>query len=1365
MLNQYRIAGVAWLLAGLFSLGCSSSSSGGVDATATPDDGNEATQVADAAGDTSTAVKLAVQPAVAVVPAAGKPLVLTAGPVPEGQSLAWAMAPQLGTLVGNADGTATFTPPSSVDHETSVVVTATTGDAHAQATVVVTPWSQLAIAPASAELLEGSAPLSLVATMKDSEAAVAWTLSPVVGTLSAASGLAVDYTPPATVGDQTLVLVRATAGSAVATTAILVKPKPAVPELTVSPESLSLEAGTLPAILIATLKNSDAPVTWSLEPALGTLSTTQGAAVGYTPPASVDAKTTVVATAKAAGLTAHATIEVDVVTNTQPTLAVTPGTADATSGGAAVLLTADVQNSTDVVLWSLSPTVGTLSGTSGATVTYVPPATLDVETAVTVFAMLGDLRRQAVITVHPAPTLSVAPATSTITTANPGVTLTATLLNSSAGITWTWSPAVGLLSPTAGPTANYTPPASVIVPTTVVVTASAAGIAAQATIVVQAAAGDAKVPLLNKRFVPFTRIVEYLVLGTSNNGTAYDQFVVDPYLAYGRVDDQPVNLPPGTTIPDKAILHHSLNADLTGDMSKVARAGNFDDDFPEETAVLTWKPQVAGQAVPAGVQPAAKLTILDAVVTAPGGDPITVVVPTGVDLTVEAGQNATDYDLAVADVDGDGYDEIVVVGTVYWDGANAQARHKGKLWVLKHDPTQTMADGWTVTHQLTLDGALDSSLAWRGLGMARLAVGSMTDNRQAQIVVAWVDEPALHTAWTSTNATGRNGVGPISYAIYDGATLAKIGDNRKTASIQNNLEDSLNNPNLFSVAMADVDGDRKKELVFAAWNAEMLNGYPNISLSSRPGVQILDDLDQADAAGALTSLAIAVRPYEGSAPNWQSFSAGQINSYPRNFVLAWDYNGDMTDELVVANYPFHYVKPVGSTPGSIAWDDGVKVLSKADYHNIADIQVGDVNGDRRQDFIVLEHEGRVRAWGLRDKLLSVSGYPLVKTYQANPEFLLLDTSGTNGTYNKNAILVPVNVDGDSTMLEYTGFTGTPKAPLALAKTASAPVDSAHVVVYGNNKLVAVLAAPPIHANLGQSEGNNQTTFGTSSGGSYSNSVDVAARVGVIIGAEADFFGVFSADVEAQFMLEYTHSDTWTHTETHTLTYGASDDSDQVVFATTPYDRYIYNVASSPTPANVGGYLVVDVPRQSTVLSVQRDVYNSTFSDGIQITKDLLGDTPYDLASYPKGKDLPGSHWVDVGTDQKLLARYQSFGSHGPNDVGQGHSSVSDQATIEDEQAWSNGVTFSVDVTATMTMGGTKAGGTFGFSVGGSWEQTISNGLEFGATVYNIPSAQDFAANDYQWGIFAYKQQLCTHEPVLGTGIVQDFFVVNYWVVN
>jgi hypothetical protein len=1366
MKTGFRFVLAALLLGSLLSFGCSSGTcddpAPGADALA---DSADTVPLDTTPEDSADQLVLTVRPALAVVPAAGQPVTFSAASVPEGASLAWVLSPEVGTLVPGPEGSATYTPPAAVDLETTVTITATAGDQEAQATVVVTPYSQLAIDPATAELLEGGDPLPLVATLEDSDAPVSWTLSPTLGLLSAATGLEVTYTPPTTVEAPTLVLVRATAGSAAATTAILVRPRPEVPELTVSPSFLTLEAGSAPAVLIATLANANLPISWSIEPDLGTLSATEGVAVTYTPPASVEALTPVVVTVTAGDLEAEVTIEVEVSSLTHPSLIVTPEAPETTSGGGPVLLSAEVQNSQGTVLWSLSPTVGTLSGVSGPTVSYIPPATLDEVTTVTVFALLDDLRRQVVITVHPAPTLSVDPATTSVTAGSAPVPLTATLLHSSDPVTWSLSPEVGQLSVGEGLTTDFAPPASVTIPVTVLVTASAAGLSAQATIVIQPAAGADAPPLLNKRFVPFTRIAEFLVLGTSSDGSANDQFVLDPYKVYGQIDDQPISLPFGTTIPDHALLHRSLSNDMVGGITKVARAGNLDNDFPEEVVVLSWKPQVAGQAVPPGVQSVAKLTILDASLASPTADPtITPVVPLGIDLLVESGKDATDYDLAVADLDGDGYDEIVVLGTVYWDPAGGNSRHKGKLWVFDDLAHGCTAQACPPLHTLELEGDLDNSLAWRGLGVARLAVGSMTDDRKVQIVVAWIDQPALLAAWTSNAGDGnRYGVGTVSYAIYDGATLDQIGGNRKTASIQTALNDGFYNPHLFAVALADVDQDLKKELVVAAWNSQRLTNFmAGSATTSAPAMQILDDLDAATpVTGELVSLAKATRPYETiDGITYRNYSSGQISSYPRDFVLPIDFDGDLVDELLVASYPCHFIPASGPTPASIAWVDSVMALDKATYHNMADIRAGDINGDRRQDFIVLEHEGRIRTWGLRDKLLSVGGYPLVKTYQANPEFRLLDTTGTNGTYQASAILVPVNVDGDSTMLEYAGFS----ASVPKSKGGKAPQGPfAHAIIYGNNKLVAVLAAPPVLEGAGQSEGNNTTTFGTSTGGTYSTSLDVAARVGVIIGGEADFFGVFSASVEAEFMLEYTHNNTWSRTETHSLTYSASDDDAQVVFATTPYDRYVYNIASSPTPANNGAFLVVDVPRTSLVLSVGREVYNEEFSDGLLITEEILGSTAYDLDSYPTSNQLPGSQWVDVGNDTKLLSKVQSFGYDGPWTVSQGTAPVNAQITIENEEAWSNGVSFSVDVTASMTMGGTKVGGKVGFSVGGSWEQTTSNGLAFGGTIYGIPDYDVWAASNYQWGLFAYKQQLCTHEPAFGAGVVQDFFVVNYWI--
>lgn len=1321
---------------------------------------------------------LTVAPALAMVLAAGEPLVLTAAPVASGQSVTWTMDPQVGTLTpgaGNA-ATATFTPPATLEAKTTVSVTATSGTQVAHATIIVTPVpggtsARLTVSPATAEVQAGTGTLAVTATLTDSDATISWALFPPMGTLSAETGAAVDYTPPSTIDEPTLVEVRATAGEAKAAAVILVLPAPAIPSLSVSPKTLTLEAGSDTAVLVATLLHSTDPITWTLDSAVGTLTATTGAAVGYKPPASIAAETQVVAKAKAGSLTAEVTLTVQPVTHTLPTLAVTPAIAGTLSGGIPVVLTADVTNSASTVLWSLSPTVGTLSAVSGPTVTYTPPATLDVDTPVTVFAMLDDLRKQAVITVSPAPKLSVDPASATVTTAIREVPLTATLLHSSETITWSLSPEVGSLTATFGAATTYVPPTTIGVPTTVVVTASAAGITASASVVVQPAPGPDSPPLLNQRFVPFTKIVEYMVLGTSPDGTANNEFVVNPYAVFGKIDDQPISLPPGTHLPTTAIPQKALNNDLLADMTKVARAGNVDSDFPEETVVLSWKPQQVGKAAPAGCQPVAKLTILDASLATPTSDPtITPVVPVGVDLTVEAGQKATDYDLALGDVDGDGYDEIVVVGTVNWDEANSSARHAGKLWVFDDLAHGCKVDACPPLGVVDLPGDLDTSLVPRGVQSARVAVGSMTEDRKAQIVVAWVDQVALLQAWTSNAGGGnRNGVGTLSYAIFDGATRSQIGANRKTGSVQTILNDAFVSPNLFNIALADVDHDYRKELIVTAWNSmQQVIPLDFTYVSSTPRLEILDDLTMADAAGKLVSLVLTERPWETTGTTGKLVHYGAlIAHYPRTFLVPVDFNADLTEELLIAGYPCHFKAAVpanGTTPGTPAamvWDDNVKPIGKAEYHAIADMQVGDVNGDRRQDFLVLDRNGRVRAWGLRDKLQSVGGYPLEKTYQPTPEFLLFDTSGTTGTVvNENALLVPANVDGDSTLLEYAGY-----GPTIRSSSLGSDKDP-HVLLYGNNKIVAVLAAPPVYGNLGQALGNNVTTFGSIQNSSYSSTLEVQTRAGVIVGADVEFpFGIVKAEVEAEFMLEYTHNNTWTRSETHSLTFGATDAQNQVVFATTPYDRYLYAVTSSSTPQAVGSIVVVDVPQPSTTLSVTLDKYNEWYSDGIQITSDTLANVPYDLSTYPRWSSAPGDRWVDVGNQARMLAIHDSFGSTGPFAISQGAVPVTAEVTIEEGSGYANGVSFSVDVEASVTYASVKKGFHVGFSVGGSWEQSTSDALAFGATVYGIPKFSDWEANKYKWGLVAYKQRLCTQacDWEKSKNVVQDFMVVNYWL--
>lgn len=83
------------------------------------------------------------------------------------------------------------------------------------------------------------------------------------------------------------------------------------PSLSVSPAIATVTAGDGPTSFSAALSGASGAISWSLSPELGTLSSSTGPSVNYTPPAAVANEQTVTLTASAAGLSASATITVE----------------------------------------------------------------------------------------------------------------------------------------------------------------------------------------------------------------------------------------------------------------------------------------------------------------------------------------------------------------------------------------------------------------------------------------------------------------------------------------------------------------------------------------------------------------------------------------------------------------------------------------------------------------------------------------------------------------------------------------------------------------------------------------------------------------------------------------------------------------------------------------------------------------------------------------------------------------------------------------------------------------------------------------------------------------------------------------------
>lgn len=139
----------------------------------------------------------------------------------------------------------------------------------------------------------------------------------------------------------------------------------------------------------------------------------------------------------------------------EPSLTISPTTATATVGGAAIPFTATLSNATSTISFSLTGP-GTFSS-AGASATYTPPATGGAGTA-TITATAGALTASATITLNaaaPPASLTVSPTTATVNVGGAGIPFTATLTNSTDAINWSMT-GPGSFT-VAGSTATFTP--------------------------------------------------------------------------------------------------------------------------------------------------------------------------------------------------------------------------------------------------------------------------------------------------------------------------------------------------------------------------------------------------------------------------------------------------------------------------------------------------------------------------------------------------------------------------------------------------------------------------------------------------------------------------------------------------------------------------------------------------------------------------------------------------------------------------------------------------------------------------------------------------------------------------------------------
>lgn len=743
--------------------------------------------------------------------------------------------------------------------------------------------------------------------------------------------------------------------------------------------------------------------------------------------------------------------------------------------------------------------------------------------------------------------------------------------------------------------------------------------------------------------------------------------------------------------PNSEVLYTDTNADLVSGNTKRVAIGSIDNDFFDELVVVSWS------ATEEGV-----LTIYDHAADTSEKNARVL----DVDLSIDSRPGgAYQYDIAMGDVDSDGLDELLLVGVI--DGSSAATR-LGKIWIFD-DHLASHA----LLHSVDLKGQFDSVEGYVGLDRVAIASGNIDDDAASELVVAYYLNSHANASLVVLDDQAQQ------YAEI------KHGVIEQSNGIVSGIAEGI--PRYIRVDTGDTDQDGRDEIL-VGW----IRTYGPSDSISQSEYWLFDD-----GAAAFSFI------YENG---WGSSSTvGPL--IPEAKLV--DLDGDRMAEIFVMGNMWNYDLEFGYNH----INDMLHPCGDPGFLGGISIAVGDVNGDMREDLIIYNGDGNIEVTACAETphYSSVTG----ELESTSNEFRWISVDA-GGSPSETAIVAAVNVDQDSLVVRYGGDVVDPSYPGGEPGDPVPTVRLERTVYFADNRLIAVVAAPPCAEGIGQNVDGCSAGFGTTIGGSLSSGISVAVRNGVLVGVEEEIQGGFvfasvtlqkfevevSAEVELAAHIESTIGISTTITD-YTV-----HGEDIVVFSTTPYDRYIYEVVSHSEESAYGKIMTVDVPQRPRVLTVTREYYNATNGDQMDIGPSILSHVPGQLDTYPSRTEI----------SSYLSFPSISLGNVGPYQVNQGSASKEAELEIATELTAGVDLTLNVDSTVKVCAAAICGGVTRGFSLGTSFAATLSTATTFISEVGAI-DAENYPLHKYTYGMFAYTKLL--YDPEGKT--MQNFVVVNHWV--
>ena len=595
------------------------------------------------------------------------------------------------------------------------------------------------------------------------------------------------------------------------------------------------------------------------------------------------------------------------------------------------------------------------------------------------------------------------------------------------------------------------------------------------------------------------------------------------------------------------------------------------------------------------------------------------------------------------------------------------------------------------------------------------------------------------------------------------------------------------------VAIGDLDGDFVNEIVFGGLADLTVARSCNVDGDGGPGTlrYLLLVYDFTGSAINRTRTAFS------SDADWNSLYPGYCSNSPADRAIRFlevnllDFDGDREPEIQANQFIFSGVPEQDWTwsqradftlpQGVLMPDENAALVFD---RNSARIVVHDTDGDGRDD--IVSYRGgddaiRIYAWHQTlDGQGAPSGPPqIIRRARIGVETADPDL-GTRAGQNLNPILVAFDADGrnegDVQTLQFLRHEFALTEPLVLA----------------------AIAAPPCSPDIGQNTDACTSSWGNAQTSGTDSEREISFKAGIIAGFEVEFQAGAGFVVDASTKvfglstkLMLSEELAWHRTESYEVTRSVSFETgpmeDSVVFVSTPYDFYVYEVIAGTlvNMDDIGAEREVHrlgLPRTPIIRMSEAAYYNAhTTPSALKIDSAVFQHAPGRIDSYPDRwqrdeilrtrrtqldeirLSCPGCWQVDP--DAPLRSGNNPFRQFDPLDalpglvtelvgVGQGSGSTEVALDFSRSSSFGNSLAVSAELEVEVTVGAAV----FGVAVGGgvSHSTNISRGQSttYVGTVGSIDAA-NFPTSQYRFGMFTYLQG----DPQSG----QEFEVINYWV--